>query len=215
MNQSFSDRVKYEISLSNRLRSSDKIYIKSTFIKCGSINDPSKNYHFEFVCNSQDEVDEIIKHINAFGVRMHTVMRGGKHILYCKDSESIMTLLSCMGAKLAMMQFENVRIEKEINNSVNRQVNCDTANQQKIARTSVQQIEDILLIKNTMGLASLPKKLEELCMARLTYPEAPLAELGNYMSPKIGKSGVNHRLKKIIAIAEDCRVAGTSFCAER
>jgi DNA-binding protein WhiA len=202
MNQSFSDKVKQEISQSNRLKNLDKIYIKSTFIKCGSINDPNKNYHFEFVCGTQAEADEIASHVNAFGVRMHTVMRGGKHILYCKDCEGIMTLLSCMGAKLAMMQFENVRIEREINNGVNRQVNCDTANQQKIARTSAQQIEDILLIKDTMGFAALPQKLEELCAARLAHPEAPLAELGDYMSPKIGKSGVNHRLKRIMMIAQ-------------
>ena len=114
-------------------------------------------------------------------------------------------MLNVMEAYVSLMNLQNVRILKEMRNSVNRKVNCETANISKTVNAAVKQIQDIELIRDTIGLESLPDNLSEIAQVRLEHPESPLKELGNYLSPPVGKSGVNHRLRKIAEIAEDLR----------
>ena len=114
-------------------------------------------------------------------------------------------MLNVMEAYVALMNLENVRILKEVRNTINRKVNCETANINKTVNAAVKQVEDIELIRERIGLDNLPENLREMALLRLEYPEATLKELGNYLEPPVGKSGVNHRLRKLSAIAEDLK----------
>jgi hypothetical protein len=124
-------------------------------------------------------------------------------VVYVKEGEHIVDLLNIMEAHVALMDLENVRILKEMRNSVNRQVNCETANISKTVGAAVKQMEDIDYIRKKRGLESLPDNLREVALLRLEYPEASLKELGMRLSPTVGKSGVNHRLRRISEIAEE------------
>lgn len=122
-----------------------------------------------------------------------------------KDSTQIADFLKVCEASLALFELENIRIKKEIRNTINRQVNCEAANIEKTIRASVRQVDDICLIRDRRGLESLPENLIEIAQLRLKYPDASLKELGNMADPPIGKSGVNHRLRKLSVIAEQIR----------
>jgi DNA-binding protein WhiA len=122
-----------------------------------------------------------------------------------KEGAAIVDLLNIMGAHVSLMKLENLRIEKEMRNSINRQVNCETANITKIVNASSKQIEDIRLIQNRMGFSGLPENLREMAIVRLSHPESSLQELGGYLNPPVGKSGVNHRLRKLSEIADKIR----------
>ena len=126
-------------------------------------------------------------------------------IVYLKEGEAISDTLNLMGATVSMMELENVRIMKDMRNSVNRMVNCETANLTKIVKTAYKQIEDIKLIEERKGLNKLPDHLQEMARVRLDYPESSLVELGKLLDPPVGKSGVNHRLRKLSEIADTLR----------
>ena len=134
------------------------------------------------------------------------VERKKHHVVYLKEGAQIVDMLNIMEAHVALMNLENVRILKEMRNSVNRQVNCETANINKTVNAAVKQIEDIKFIQEKGRLQELPDNLYEMAQVRLEHPEAPLKELGAYLNPPVGKSGVNHRLRKISEIAENMRV---------
>ena len=131
------------------------------------------------------------------------VERKKHYVVYLKEGSQIVDILNVMEAHVALMELENVRILKEMRNSVNRQVNCETANISKTVNAAVKQLEDITFIRDHAGLDSLPDNLREMALLRLEHPEAPLKELGTYLNPPVGKSGVNHRLRKISEIAEE------------
>lgn len=179
-----------------------KSYIKAAFLAGGSISAPEKTYHMEFVNSSYRHSIEFQNMVNYFEADAKVVERKGHYIVYVKDSERITDLLSAMGAIDSVMELENLRIIKDMRNKVNRIVNCETANLNKTISASVKQIEDINYIQQTIGIQKLPELLQEIAQIRLMYPEASLKELGEMLSPKVGKSGVNHRLKKITEIAE-------------
>jgi len=126
-------------------------------------------------------------------------------VVYLKGSEDIIKLLNLMGAHGALLNFENVRIYKDVRNQVNRLVNCETANLNKTVNAAVRQVEDIRLIDRVIGLAKLPDNLRIIAEHRLTYPDISLKELGEMVKPKIGKSGVNHRMRRVQRIAEKIR----------
>ena len=126
-------------------------------------------------------------------------------MVYLKEGSQIVDMLNVMEAYVALMNLENVRILKEVRNTINRKVNCETANINKTVNAAVKQVEDIELIRERIGLDNLPENLREMALLRLEYPEATLKELGNYLEPPVGKSGVNHRLRKLSAIAEDLK----------
>jgi hypothetical protein len=130
------------------------------------------------------------------------VERKGHFVVYLKEGSQIVDILGSMGAFVSLMNLENVRILKEMRNTVNRKVNCETANISKTVNAAVKQVEDIERIRDTIGFDTLPPTLREIAQVRLEYPEAPLKELGTYLDPPVGKSGVNHRLRRLSEIAD-------------
>jgi DNA-binding protein WhiA len=130
------------------------------------------------------------------------VERKGHFVVYLKEGSQIVDILGSMGAFVSLMNLENVRILKEMRNSVNRKVNCETANISKTVNAAVKQVEDIEKIREELGFDALPPTLREIAQVRLEYPEAPLKELGTYLDPPVGKSGVNHRLRRLSEIAD-------------
>ena len=180
-------------------------YIRGAFIAVGSVNDPEKNYHLEFVLAEKSAAEQLRDLVNTFGLDAKVVERKEHYIVYLKEGEQIVDLLNVMEAPLALMDLENVRIVKEMRNDINRKVNCETANLNKVVGAAVKQLEDIQYIEDTIGLTSLPEQLEEIARIRLEYPDKSLKELGLLLMTPVGKSGVNHRLRKISNIAETLR----------
>lgn len=143
--------------------------------------------------------------MQSFEVDAKVVSRKKHEVVYVKEGAQIVEILGLMGANVSLMNLENVRILKEMRNSVNRKVNCETANINKTVNAAVKQMEDIAYIRDTIGLERLPDNLEEIAQIRLEYPQASLKELGMLLTLPVGKSGVNHRLRKIGSIAEELR----------
>ena len=179
-----------------------RAYIRGAFLAAGSISNPNKSYHFEVVCRTEKQAKQLQEVINSFEMDAKIVERKKHYVVYLKEGSQIVDILNVMEAHIALMNLENVRILKEMRNSVNRKVNCETANISKTVSAAVKQLEDITYIRDTVGLETLPDSLREIALLRLEYPEAPLKELGTYLSTPVGKSGVNHRLRKISSIAE-------------
>ena len=179
-----------------------RAYIRGAFLASGSISDPEKSYHFEIVCHTMEQARQLQEVINSFDMDAKIVERKKHFVVYLKEGSQIVDILNVMEAHIALMNLENVRILKEMRNSVNRKVNCETANISKTVNAAVKQLEDIVYIRDTMGFETLPESLREIAELRLEYPEAPIKELGTYLNPPVGKSGVNHRLRKISTIAE-------------
>ena len=211
---SFSSRVKEELTTISRKdftlkrktsKMSTKGLIRDAFLRSGSISDPEKFYHLEIVFTSHEEAKSIQKMLEDFGLDAKIVERKGHYVVYLKEGAQIADMLRIMEAPLALMEFENIRIVKEMRNSINRQVNCEAANLGKTISAAVKQVEDIRYICSKVGLDNIPESLAETAKIRLEYPEATLKELGEMMDPPLGKSGVNHRLKKLSELAEDLR----------
>lgn len=182
-----------------------RAFIRGAFLASGSVSDPEKGYHFEIVCNSLEKANQLCDMIGSFGIEARVTMRKKNHIVYIKEGAQIVDMLNIMEAHVALMNFENIRILKEMRNSVNRQVNCETANLNKTVSAAVKQIEDIQYIKATIGFDQLPEGLTEIAELRLEQPQATLKELGQMLTPCVGKSGINHRLRKLSLIAEELR----------
>ena len=185
-----------------------RAFIRGAFLSAGSMSDPEKSYHLEFVCSEQQKAEHLREIVNSFGMDAKIVLRKKSYVVYLKEGSQIVDMLNIMEAHVALMNLENVRILKEMRNSVNRQVNCETANINKTVSAAVKQVEDINYIKSVRGLDSLSDNLREIALLRLEYPEAALKELGAYLEPPVGKSGVNHRLRKLCEIAEELRQSG-------
>jgi DNA-binding protein WhiA len=169
------------------------------------MSDPNKAYHFEIVCRTPEQAQRLQELMAEFDTEPKIVERKNHYVVYLKDGSQIVDMLNVMEAYVSLMNLENVRILKEMRNSVNRKVNCETANIGKTVTAAVKQIADIELIRDTEGLDSLPLPLREMALVRLENQEAPLKDLGQYMSPPVGKSGINHRLRKLAAIADAIR----------
>ena len=180
-----------------------RAFIRGAFMATGSMSDPNKSYHFEIVCKTVEQAERLQELMQEFETDAKIVERKHHHIVYLKEGSQIVDMLNVMEAYVSLMNLENVRIIKEVRNSINRKVNCETANINKTVNAAIKQIADIELIRDTVGLDQLPKPLQEIALVRLEYPEAPLKELGNYLNPPVGKSGINHRLRKIAAFAEN------------
>lgn len=182
-----------------------RAYIRGAFLAAGSMSDPNKSYHFEIVCDLEEQAEYLRNMICSFGLDAKIVIRKNNYIVYLKEGDQIVDILNIMEAPGALMELENVRIMKEMRNSVNRKVNCETANIKKIVSAAVRQREDIEYIRDTVGLEKLPEGLRTIALARLLYPDAPLKELGTALEIPLGKSGVNHRLRKLSEIADRIR----------
>lgn len=182
-----------------------RAFLRGAFLASGSMSHPEKSYHIEMVCASQAKAEQIQKLINSFGLDAKVILRKRSYVVYLKEGSQIVDLLNIMEAPIALMEMENVRILKEMRNSVNRKVNCETANINKTVSAAAKQADDIRFIQEQMGLDKLPEGLQEIAEIRLAYPEATLKELGDLLAEPLGKSGVNHRLRKLSEIAEDIR----------
>ncbi len=182
-----------------------KAYIRGAFIGGGSISNPEKTYHLEFVTHSEEYANDLRDLINTFSLNSKVIQRKNSFIVYIKEGEQIVDLLNIIGAHTSLLEVENIRIMKEMRNNVNRLVNCETANLSKTVNAAVRQVESIKLIQEKIGLKRLPENLREVAELRLNYPDESLKELGEMLDPPVGKSGINHRLRKIEKIAEELR----------
>ena len=182
-----------------------RAFIRGAFLASGSMSDPNKAYHFEIVCRTIEQAQRLQELMAEFETEPKIVERKNHFVVYLKDGSQIVDMLNVMEAYVSLMNLENVRILKEMRNSVNRQVNCETANINKTVNAAVKQIADIELIRDIIGFDNLPAPLREMALVRLEHREAPLKDLGAYMNPQVGKSGINHRLRKLAAIAEELK----------
>ncbi len=182
-----------------------RAFIRGAFLAAGSMSNPEKSYHIEIVCAAEKKAKQLQEIINSFDLDSKIILRKRAYVLYLKEGAQIVDLLNVMEATNALMEMENVRILKEMRNSVNRKVNCETANISKTVSAAVKQADDIRYIRDHMGLGQLPEGLREIAELRLEYPNATLKELGDLLSAPIGKSGVNHRLRRLSEIAEEIK----------
>jgi len=182
-----------------------RAFIRGAFLASGSVSDPRKSYHFEIVCASEEKSVQLREILKQYQIDAKVVLRKKHYVVYVKEGAQIVELLALMGAHVSLLQLENVRDVKRVRNSVNRKVNCETANLNKTVSAAVRQVEDIRYIESRIGLHKLPENLEEIASLRIEHPDASLKELGDMLSPKVGKSGVNHRLRKLSLIAEQLR----------
>ena len=179
-----------------------RAFLRGAFLCIGSMSNPRKGYHLEFVCEYENQARQIQQTICGFEIEAKIVRRKKYHVVYLKEGAGIVDLLNVMGAHISLMLLENLRVEKEVRNSVNRQVNCEAANITKMVKAAGKQIEDILLLQKSYGLSNLPDNLRQMAEVRLEHPESSLQELGKYLDPPVGKSGVNHRLRKLSEMGE-------------
>ncbi|MHB8062456.1 MAG: DNA-binding protein WhiA [Ruminiclostridium sp.] len=182
-----------------------KSFLRTAFLSGGSVSDPEKTYHLEISTQNQMCTEIIKELLKDYGINVKIITRKGYYVAYIKEGENIVDFLNIIGAHTALMEFENVRILKEMRNGVNRIVNCETANLGKTVNASVRQVDNIKLIKSTIGISNLPENLIDIANLRLEYAELSLKELGEMLNPRLGKSGVNHRLRKLDEIANEIR----------
>lgn len=197
-----------DYSIPERIISSDeckKAYIRGAFLGGGSISNPEKTYHLEFVTHNMDYAKSLSSVINSFEITSKVIQRKNSFIVYIKEGENIVDLLNIIGANKSLFDFENIRVLKEVRNNVNRLVNCETANLSKTVNASVRQVESIKIIQKTIGIERLSPNIREIAHLRLQNPDSSLKELGKMLNPPIGKSGVNHRLRRIEKIAEELK----------
>lgn len=182
-----------------------KAYLRGAFLAGGSINTPEKAYLLEISAISEKEAVRLVDTLISLDINAKYVKRKDRFMVYVKEGNNISNLLGEMGAMNSLMNFENVRIVKDVRNNINREVNCDTANIAKTAKSAARQIEDIEFIAKCMGLEQLPDQLRETAELRLKYPLLSIKEIGEKMNPPVGKSGISHRLRKLNALADDLR----------
>lgn len=182
-------------------------YLRGAFLAGGSVNNPeTSRYHLEIYSLYEEHNEMIAQMINRYHLNARTTARRSGYIVYLKEAEKIAEFLQLIGATNGMLKFENIRIVRDMRNSVNRLVNCENANMDKVANASNRQIENIRLIDSMVGLDSLPEKLRAIAETRLAHQEVSLKELGVLVpGGPISKSGVNHRLRKLNAYADELR----------
>ena len=186
----------------------DAELLAALFLKCGTVSDPEKSYHLEFLCDSDEEADTAAGALARLGISAGITRRKGRIAVYIKGREGISDLLAALGAYNALLEFENAMVLKEMRGGIQRRVNCETANISKTVSASMKQVEDIRYIESTAGLSFLPETLRQAARLRMDFPEATLSELADRL-PGTGRSGINHRLRKISKIADDMRAGKT------
>lgn len=180
-------------------------FLRGAFLACGSIADPEKNYHLEFATSHYRLCKDLITLLGEINLSPKYIRRKGNHIVYFKDSENIEDLLTCIGAQNASLILMNIKIEKDMNNRVNRMVNFDMHNINKTISAAETQKDAIYYIKGSIGLASLPPALREAAELRIKNPEASLSELASLSETSVSRSGMKHRLDRIVELAAELR----------
>ena len=184
-----------------------KAFVRGAFLATGWVNNPDKAYHLEFALPDEGHAQGLMRLLADMGFHCGMAERKSQWVVYLKDAESVGRLLAVMGAFGAYMEVENARIMKQVRGGVNRQMNCDDSNTDKTVRAAARQLADIEFLQATGALEKLPRPLREIAEARYNNPDANLTELGQLLDPPIGKSGVNNRLRRLSAIAEEKRDA--------
>ena len=182
-----------------------KSIVRGAFLGAGSLNDPNKKYHLEIILSSKQNQEYIYEMLSYFNIKVKKMSRKSGYSIYIKEGEEISKLLALIGANNAVLKFEEVRVLRDMRNNINRIVNCETANLNKTINAAVMQIEDIKYLKEKKEFDDLSDSLKEIAYLRINNPDASLVELGEMLDKPIGKSGVNHRLKKIQEIANELR----------
>jgi DNA-binding protein WhiA len=182
-----------------------RAFLRDSFLCIGSMSDPRKSYHLEYVCSCEKHAEDLQGLLKTFDIEAKMVRRKKYFVVYLKEGSEIVDLLNVMEAHVSLMNLENLRIYKEMRNSVNRRVNCEAANITKTVTAASKQTEDIIYIQKHYGFNNLQDNLRQMAEVRLQYPEATLQELGHFLDPPVGKSGVNHRLRKLSELADRIR----------
>ncbi len=185
-----------------------RAFLRGAYLCRGSMSDPKGSYHLEIVCDTMAQASQLTEVLSDFELEAKIVERKSRYVVYIKEGESIVDFLGICEAHVALMEMENDRIVKEVRGTVNRRVNCEAANITKTVNAAARQIEDIEYLRDTCGLDSLPDNLKEMALIRLEYPDATLPELGKVFNPPLGKSGVNHRLRRLNELADRERIHG-------
>lgn len=185
-----------------------KAYLRGVFLGGGSVNNPEGTYHLEIITRDMDHIQVISQLMETFGLEPRLSERKQYQVLYLKESDQIVDFLNIVGAHRALLDFENTRVVKDMRNRVNRLVNCETANLNKTVEAGVRQVGMIRIIEKELGLEKLPKPLREIASIRLEFPDVSLKELGQMLDPPVGKSGANHRLRRLEKIAQELKEKG-------
>lgn len=180
-----------------------KWLIRGTYLGAGSINNPEKKYHLEIGIAQKEDAESLIQYLRIFGIKSNVIEKGNQFSIYIKDGEEISKFLALLGANKSVLKFEEIRVQREMNNKINRIVNCETANLNKTINASIEQVEAIRKLKQSGNFERLDEPLKEIAELRLENPNASLIELGKMLKKPVGKSGVNYRLKKIMEIANE------------
>ena len=182
-----------------------RAFLRGAFLAAGSMSDPEKSNHLEFVCLDEKSASLLQDLLPSFDIESRVVKRRKYFVVYLKEGDQIADALNVMEAHVSLMEFENIRITKEMREQVNRKVNCETANIQKAVMAAASQLSDIRFLRDSGALEELPDSLRQMALLRLEFPDATLKELGDRMDPPVGKSGVNHRLRKLKEAADRLR----------
>lgn len=182
-----------------------KAFARAAFLTCGAVSHPDKGYHIEIAAPTEALAAFICRQLSIFDLNARITGRKSKYVVYLKRAEDISDMLTLLGAGNATMTFENIRVKKEVSNRVNRQLNCDSSNINRVMNAAEALIRDIRYIDRELGLEKLPRPLRDMAFVRANNPEMPLAELGELMDPPLGKSGVSARLRKLSGIADKLR----------
>ena len=180
-----------------------KAITRGIFLGSGAINNPEKTYHLSIGLNIEENAKKISEYLELNGISVKTIQKNNAYHIYTKEGEGISKILAFIGANKAVLEFENIRVEREMRNKINRMVNCESANLNKTMNASIEQIEAINKLKKTGKIRNLDESLKEIAEIRLKNPNASLIEIGKMLKNPIGKSGVNYRLKKIIELAKN------------
>ena len=178
-----------------------KWLVKGLYLGAGSINNPENKYHLEVGIAKKNDAEKVIVYLQMFGIKSNIIEKNNQYAIYIKDGEEISKFLALLGANKSVLKFEEIRVQREMNNKINRIVNCETANLNKTIIASIEQIEAIRKLKDNGDFKKLDEPLQEIAELRIQNPNASLVELGKMLKNPVGKSGVNYRLKKIMEIA--------------
>ena len=191
---------KITIQIDDLSKEQIKNIIRGAYLGAGSINNPENTYHLEIRLRKKEYSDLIMKGLNEFDIKCNYIEKNKEFTVYLKDGEEISKILALFGANKSVLKYEEIRVQREMNNKINRIVNCETANMNKTMNASIEQIETIRKLKKSGEFEKMEETLKEISELRLKNPSASLTELGKMLKTPIGKSGVNYRLKKIMEI---------------
>lgn len=184
-----------------------RAYLRSCFLGAGSVTNPEKSYHLEFIGKTKEFAEDIKEKLVKKSLNAKTTMRKSHYIIYLKEAEQISDFMALIGANQSLLNLENIRIVKELRNNVNRVVNCETANISKIITASMKQIEDIEFLIDIGKFSELSSDIREVGQLRLENDDSSLQDISDLTNGKYSRSGINYRLKKISKMAQKLRGA--------